>query len=177
VPRQHEPLKDILVDQAQTSFGLLRRIRPIFDEDSRLRDIPKTWLDVIEPKIRRDEERFGKYWIWQGSVDKEGHPVINTPHPLIRERGKRRAARLVAGLFFDMNGPYQVEVTHACGNDTCLNPAHLKIYLSHHNQRHEGPNDLEINPMEIGTVNPGFDDRRNRFDVLIRQYQKEHGKD
>jgi len=79
-------------------------------------NIPKEWLNVIEPKVMRGA--FLPCWIWTGALDKNGYPIIYL------DRGKTiMAHRFVAKLFWRF--PEDWYVSRSCGTQNCVNPNHL----------------------------------------------------
>lgn len=97
--------------------------------------IPKDWLDMIEPRIRRPEGT--SCWLWDGAVDFEGEPIITAKNLVTGSRGTRRVKRIVADMFWDIDE--SVHVLHACKNNNCLFPDHFYVTRTHwkHEDRHD----------------------------------------
>lgn len=140
-----------------------RKRRTLVDNFTPISEVPRDWLQIIEPKIKRlpAENPKGGCWVWQGAVDGGGHPVMMTTH-LDGSRGQRRVARWVASFFYEF--PKWVEVTHHCRNITCLRPSHLELHSSRANQRIPGPI-THLGPSDISVVRPGIDDKRKKLSV------------
>jgi hypothetical protein len=138
----------------------LRKIRPLVDNFTPISEVPRAWLQTIEPKIKRmpASSPAGGCWVWQGAVDREGHPVMSTID-LEKRRGLRRVARWVASFFYDF--PPYIEVTHHCENVTCIRPSHLELQPTVANQRIAGPI-THLTPLDVSYVRAGIDDRRKR---------------
>lgn len=98
---------------------------PLFYEFTPLQEVPKEWLQDIEPLIVRNQRDWPGCWIWQGPIDKDGRPVINFTDFLTKKRKQVRVARMVMKIFWEFEEYYNVR--HSCGNLQCLNPHHLKL--------------------------------------------------
>lgn len=107
---------------------MIEKIRPIFGTDSKLGEIPRFWLQYVEPRIRRD----GMCWLWDGAHDSAGEPVISLVNGETGKRNTRMLKRIVAAMFYVLKKHY--DVFHECGNLSCLNPGHLKVSASHWTQ-------------------------------------------
>lgn len=120
-----------------------------------LKNVPRTWLREIEPYIARNE-RFKDCWIWQGAVDRKGHPIKFFVDLRTKKRRNVRVARVVMALFYNFDD--HCDVKHICGNLTCLNPSHMHVSVKHWTQEAEG----DKAPLKTlaGDVKPGIDDRR-----------------
>lgn len=102
---------------------LLKKVRPYFDIDSRLREVPLDWLRLIEHKIIRK----GVCWLWQGMTDHYGEPIIKLTQGETGGRTQRRCKVVVMRMFWEgLNGH---EIIHSCGNNNCLNPKHLIVSI------------------------------------------------
>src|SRR3990170_6720787 len=113
----------------------LRRRLPLIDNFTPISEVPRDWLKIIEPMIKRisAENPKGGCWIWQGAIDGDGHPIMFT-RDFAGRRGQRRVARWVASFFYEF--PLGIEeVTHHCRNITCVRPSHLELQISVANQR------------------------------------------
>ncbi len=97
--------------------------RPIIDMETRLRDIPPDWLRYIEPRIIRGS--FLPCWIWGGSTDRNGYPLMTCPY----NHKTVMAKRWVARLFWDY--PESAFVSDTCGHRNCLNPYHILVSTEH----------------------------------------------
>ena len=102
--------------------------RPLIDFDTKLCDIPRAWLEFIEPRIRRE----GTCWLWTGSLDHDGHPSVSLRVPGKTTRTTRRVARIVAEMFWDLRESN--DVLHACPHLNCLNPNHFHVSAAHWSQ-------------------------------------------
>lgn len=101
---------------------MAERIRPIFDEETPLKDVPEWWRRHVEHKVIRGA--FKPCWIWDGAVDNCGHPR----RYYTNEEGKRVVSNLrheIVQLFWKIDGRFTV--SNACQIRTCVNPAHLII--------------------------------------------------
>jgi len=94
--------------------------RALINMHTQFENIPKEWLNVIEPHVVRGP--FLPCWMWSGAVDRNGYPYIRADGKIIM------AHRFVAKLFWDFGDAY---VTRSCGVRNCVNPNHVEI-----NQRH-----------------------------------------
>lgn len=108
---------------------MIPRRRPLLTLATPLKDIPKAWLDYIEPKI----ERVGECWLWRGAHDSEGEPVLNFFNAVTRHRNTRRVKRMVAEMFWVLLRRH--DVIRQCGVLSCLNPSHLVPSITHWTQR------------------------------------------
>lgn len=111
----------------------IQKTRPLFDERTPLSQVPREWLEKIEPKIKR----VGRCWLWTGAVDQDGEPKGKT---LLDKRvgnqyGSIRLKRLVASWFWDFTRIPDIEVVRSCPNVACLNPNHLIVRLDAPKQR------------------------------------------
>lgn len=140
-------------------FHNLRKRFPLVDNFTPISEVPSAWLQFIEPKIKRfpAEDPKGGCWIWQGAVDKDGHPVMMTTD-LKGKRGQRRVARWIAAFFYDF-ATEVAEVSHHCRNITCVRPSDLELHLNddHHYIYTLISRDLRN---KISKIRPGIDDRR-----------------
>lgn len=91
--------------------------RPLINLITQLGNVPKEWLNHIEPKIVRGP--FLPCWVWSGALDRNGYPVMYV------EGTQHMAHRFVAKLFYDF--PDIWYVTQSCNVRNCLNPGHLVI--------------------------------------------------
>lgn len=66
-------------------------------------------------------DKTGTCWLWQGSTDKNGYP-------LLRIEGKtKRVARVLWSLLHDVKLRESEHVLHRCDTPACLNPEHLFV--------------------------------------------------
>lgn len=107
---------------------MIEKIRPIFGLDTKLADVPRWWLQFVEPRIKR----VGQCWMWQGAHDTNGEPVIALLNPDSGKRNTRLLKRIVAAMFYELKKHY--DVIHKCGNLSCLNPGHLHVSAAHWTQ-------------------------------------------
>lgn len=94
-----------------------------------LGNVPKEWLQFIEPKIERPEGTT--CWLWRGSCFPDGHAQIMVTNPETGKRNGRRVARVVAEMFWNLKGE---DVVHECGNLNCVNPNHFHVTGNHWTQ-------------------------------------------
>jgi hypothetical protein len=104
--------------------------RPLIEMDTKFENVPKTWLDIVEPRITRPKN--STCWIWGGACDKNGEPVVNYNNPDTGKRNTRLVKRIVADLFWAIRKG--IEVIHHCGTMKCLNPAHFYLSSKHYRQ-------------------------------------------
>lgn len=105
---------------------MIVRTRAIITMETQLRNIPRTWLNIIEPRLERPEG--GTCWLWTGAVDGAGHPCVAFRISKDK-RSTKRIARIGAALFWELK-PHH-EVVHSCGVLNCMNPAHWYISALH----------------------------------------------
>lgn len=96
---------------------MLSKRRPIFNMITRLENVPKEWLNHVEPKIMRGP--FLPCWVWTGALDRNGYPVMQFEGQTIMMH------RFVAKIFY--NFPDSWYVTRSCNVQNCLNPAHIVV--------------------------------------------------
>lgn len=106
----------------------LNKKRPFIELTTKLGDIPREWLERVEPHI----VRMGSCWIWQGACDGDGEPTFNYPQPN-GKRTSRRLKRWIVDMFWDGLKPHH-DVLHHCGDLSCINPAHFFISAAHWKQ-------------------------------------------
>lgn len=95
--------------------------RPLFDENSPLKNIPTEWLKYVEPKVSRPDDM--QCWLWTGAVT-NNMPVMRFQD----HRGKRQHSyirRLVASMFFAF--PPVARIRNSCGVDRCVRPSHIIV--------------------------------------------------
>lgn len=98
-------------------------IRPLVNIEMKLRDIPRNWLIIIEPKIIR--AGFEPCWIYTGGFVPNNRPIIRDP-----SNGKMTTVqRVVAKMFWDF--PDELWVYLTCRRTDCVNPAHIWIGGKH----------------------------------------------
>lgn len=95
----------------------MKKRRPLFNMITRLENIPKEWLNHIEPKIVRGP--FLPCWVWTGALDRNGYPVMNVDGAMVMVH------RFVAKIFYIF--PEEWFVTRSCNVQNCLNPNHIVI--------------------------------------------------
>jgi hypothetical protein len=98
-----------------------------------LGEVPKEWLDIIEPKIARPDDTT--CWLWLGSCDERGEPRYS-----VQNRDghwtTRTCKSLIAELFWVL--PKIVSVFRSCTNTNCLNPNHFIVTDRHYTQVKQG---------------------------------------
>lgn len=112
---------------------MLKKERPFFTLKTPLEKIPRDWLIEIEPRIERST-LLRDCWIWTGRLDRDGHPVFVNKDKATGKWKVTRVARFVMKIFFPKLASHN-DVTHACGNLSCLNPHHLSVRIEHWSQR------------------------------------------
>lgn len=95
----------------------MQKIRPFFDENTPLGDVPEEWLREVEPKVMRGA--FRPCWMWQGSVTVTGNPVW-------KRKGKMSSVKKGIALIF-WNLPDKFMVRMHCRQTGCINPRHFDI--------------------------------------------------
>lgn len=103
---------------------MLVKLRPLITMQTPLAEVPRWWLQYVEPKIMRHE----LCWLWQGGHGSNGEPVCN-----VKYDGKYKLVQLkkvVAAMFYELKEWY--DIYHRCGNLSCLNPSHLGISVTHY---------------------------------------------
>lgn len=101
---------------------MLKKLRPFFDLDTKLKLVPEDWLKYIEPRIVRSET----CWLWDGALDMYGEPLMSFYDPVTKKRTTKRVKVFVAEMFWE--GVAGHEVVHTCGLLNCLNFAHFYIH-------------------------------------------------
>ena len=102
---------------------MLKKVRPYFGIETKLKNIPNDWLTFIEPKIIRATT----CWLWQGQCDVYGEPILAHTHPVTKKRTTSRIKSMVMKMFW--TGIESREITHKCGNLNCVNPHHLVVSI------------------------------------------------
>ena len=95
----------------------MRKRRPLFNLITRFENVPKEWLNHVEPFVVRGP--FLPCWVWSGALDKNGYPIKNVDGKLVMVH------RFVAKMFYDF--PEAWYVTRSCNVQNCINPGHLVI--------------------------------------------------
>jgi hypothetical protein len=108
---------------------MLKKIRPLFNLRSRLDDIPRDWMKLVEPRIVRPADTA--CWLWDGALDRDGEPVLHITTPK-GTRTMRRVKRIVAAMFWTLEDAH--DVVHHCGTGNCLNPNHFYVSAAHWKQ-------------------------------------------
>lgn len=93
-----------------------------FDEMTPLRDIPRLWLQLIEPYIERDA-RYGACWVWHGPVRKANQRI----YPIFKVNGlcDTSVVRFIANNIWDIDRTWFCY--QSCGNLRCVNPYHIVV--------------------------------------------------
>lgn len=104
---------------------MILKIRPLITLQTTLENIPRRWLELVEPKIKR----VGECWLWQGACDSDGEPVVNYLNLETMKRNTRRVKRIVGELFWELKRHH--DLLHTCGDLTCVNPSHLAPSTEH----------------------------------------------
>lgn len=98
--------------------------RPLFNMLTQLGNVPKEWLNHVEPHIVRGA--FLPCWVWAGACDRNGYPIMRVDGKIVMVH------RWVAKLFWEY-AP-SMYVRRSCGVNNCVNPSHLIITSKHHKQ-------------------------------------------
>ncbi len=106
-----------------TNLNRITKKRPLFNLRTSLDNIPKDWLRHVEPKVNRTT--YPPCWLWEGSCDSRGYPVIIDTFK--GARSEIKVHRYVAKMFYDF--PKSVRVKRSCGNLQCVNPNHIKVAI------------------------------------------------
>lgn len=98
--------------------------RPLINLDSKLRDMPAAFARDVLPHLTW--YGFEPCWIWFGSVDFRGYPIMRRT----RQDGSKKLEqfmmrRLVASMFWQF--PDDAVIKLSCENINCLNPNHLVV--------------------------------------------------
>lgn len=104
--------------------------RPLIGFDTKLCDIPRAWLELIEPKISRPEG--SSCWIWDGAVNQHAEPVRRSKNLAKGESGNIALKYVVARMFWEIDE--HTMIYHECGNNNCLAPFHFYLTNHHHKQ-------------------------------------------
>lgn len=110
-------------------MSLVPKRRNIFDLTTPLGEVPREWLQLIEPHITRD----GDHWRWNGPTDAHGEPIVYLTNPATGRRNTKRVKRIVAEMFWELKSFH--DVLHECGVLECVNPSHLEPTPTHWKQR------------------------------------------
>jgi len=98
--------------------------RALFNIHTQLENVPKEWLNHVEPHVVRGA--FLPCWVWAGACDRNGYPIMRV------DDGMVMVHRFVAGLFWTFDKSYYVRRT--CKVNNCVNPNHLHITSRHYKQ-------------------------------------------
>jgi hypothetical protein len=101
---------------------VLVKRRALINLHTQLENIPKEWLNVIEPKVFRGA--FLPHWIWSGAVCKS-YPVIYV------DRKQIGALRFIAKIFYEFPDDWHVDLS--CHYPGCVNPNHIRVRKFHPN--------------------------------------------
>jgi hypothetical protein len=99
----------------------LRKLRPFFTMDTKLSEIPRDWLTVVEPRVVRGS--FLPCWIWTGRLNTYGYPILNYVDAHTRKKTQMTVRRYVARIFWDL--PEDWYVLMNCQGVNCVNPHHM----------------------------------------------------
>jgi len=97
--------------------------RALINVRTSLENVPKEWLNQIEPKIFRGA--FLPCWVWSGALDNNGYPIMNV------DGRQMSVAKMVAKIFYEF--PEDWHVDRSCHNKSCLNPNHIRVRKFHPN--------------------------------------------
>ena len=94
--------------------------RALIDRDTSLKELPREFLDNLAWRIRF--EGWGDCWMWTGSVNGNGRPMIFV------DRKMQSAQRYLMHLFYEF-GPdwYVMPKLDVCKHQNCMFPRHLVI--------------------------------------------------
>jgi hypothetical protein len=96
-------------------------------------EVPKEWLDIIEPKIVRPDDTT--CWLWNGSTDERGEPRYSIQNQY-GHWTTRTCKSLIAGIFWIL--PQVCSVFRSCKSVNCLNPNHFIVTTRHYTQVRRG---------------------------------------
>ena len=130
---------------------MIVKTRPLLTLETKLQDVPRWWLQYVEPRIKR----VGLCWLWEGAHNSDGEPVIALKNLESGKYNTRMLKRIVAALFYELKQHY--EIIHECGNLSCLNPGHLHVTALHWRQedREKMVNDKAKNIRDYETRKKG----------------------
>ncbi len=95
----------------------MNKKRALINMHTRFENIPKEWLNQIEPFVVRGP--FLPCWVWCGALDRNGYPIKNVDGVMVMVH------RYVAKIFYDF--PDNWYVKRECNVQNCVNPNHLVI--------------------------------------------------
>lgn len=110
---------------------------PFIQFDTALSRVPRAWLQVIEPKIKRGVPPIPTCWLWADAIgpldcDSNGEPRLRV------EGVQVLVKHFVAKLFWPnikCTGKNPLHfVFHHCGTKNCLNPNHFLVLFDHPSQ-------------------------------------------
>lgn len=102
---------------------MLVKRRALINLHTQLENIPKEWLNIIEPKVFRGA--FLPHWIWSGAVSTDGYPVIYVD-------GKQvRVLKFISKIFYEFPDDWHVDLS--CHYPGCVNPNHIRVRKFHPN--------------------------------------------
>jgi hypothetical protein len=99
--------------------------RPLFNTKTQLENIPKEWLNHIEPHVVRGA--FLPCWVWAGQCDRNGYPTMRVDGKMVMVH------RFVASLFWTFGKDKYVR--RRCHVQNCVNPNHIYVTSKHHLQK------------------------------------------
>lgn len=99
--------------------------RALFNALTKLENIPKEWLNHVEPHVVRGA--FLPCWVWAGACDRNGYPIMRVDGSIVMVH------RFVASLFWTFDKGHYVKRT--CNVNNCVNPNHLVVTGKHHTQK------------------------------------------
>lgn len=102
----------------------MKKRRPLINMLTQLENIPKEWLNHVEPRVVRGS--FLPCWVWCGAVDQNGYPIMRVAGKIVMVH------RFVAKIFWDFPNDYYVR--RKCSVNNCVNPNHLHITAMHPSQ-------------------------------------------
>lgn len=106
-----------------------RRI-PDFNLKTQFGNVPKEWLDEIEPHVQREIDGC---WNWTGAFTENGYPRMQY---FDYERGGYfhiPAHVRVAQIFWNFERD-KCRVRRSCNNRACVRPSHVRPTYYHHTQ-------------------------------------------
>jgi hypothetical protein len=106
------------------------KTRPLMGIDTKLCDIPREWLELVEPRVTRRKDT--SCWLWDGAVNQHGEAVIKSKNAETGAFGNVSLKFVIARLFWMIDA--DTDIYHECGTMNCVNPMHFFLTRLHHKQ-------------------------------------------
>jgi hypothetical protein len=107
--------------------------RPLITLQTKLENIPRQWLQDIEPRVQRAGFEDRGCWIWTGYVNSKGYPYVKIYDFEKRKETLIEVRRMVAHMFWDFLND-EVYVRTSCNVRNCVNPNHIRVTKLHYTQ-------------------------------------------